>query len=114
MEPLEHKGAVFRLPSPLASIRHALPGLIESAVVPAVLFYVFLSALGLKGALIAGLAWSYLALIRRLVVRQRVPGMLMVGCAVLTVRTVIALMTGRIRMLSFHARSVTSRRFTSS
>jgi intracellular septation protein A len=63
-------------------------------VVPAVLFYVFLTVVGLKGALIAGLAWSYLALFRRLVTRRRVPGMLLVGCAVLTVRTVIALMTG--------------------
>jgi intracellular septation protein A len=87
-------GAVFRVPSPLASFRHALPGLVESALVPAVLFYVFLTALGLKGALIAGLAWSYLALVRRLLTRQRIPGMLLVGCAVLTVRTVIALMTG--------------------
>ncbi|MGA8724941.1 MAG: VC0807 family protein [Acidimicrobiales bacterium] len=78
----------------MASARHALPGLIESALVPAVLFYVFLTALGLKGALIAGLVWSYLAVARRLVTHRPIPGMLLIGCAVLTIRTVIALVTG--------------------
>ena len=78
----------------MASARHALPGLIESALVPAVLFYVFLTALGLKGALIAGLVWSYLAVGRRLVTHRPIPGMLLIGCAVLTIRTVIALVTG--------------------
>ncbi len=85
---------MIRVPSPLASIRHALPALIESALVPAVLFYVFLTAMGLKGALFAGLAWSYSALVRRLVTHRPIPGMLLIGCAVLTVRTVIALVTG--------------------
>ena len=89
-----HHGVVFRLPSPLVSLRHALPGLVESAIVPFVLFYVVLTVAGLRGALLAGLGWSYCALARRLVRRQRVPGMLLLGCAVLTIRTALALATG--------------------
>lgn len=89
-----HRNLVFRVPSLRASFRHALPAVIESTVGPFVLFYVFLMVVGLRGALLAGLAWSYAALLRRLVMRQRVPGMLLIGCAALTLRTIIGLTTG--------------------
>jgi len=85
---------VFRLPSPLASARHALPAFMESTVVPMGLFYLCLVTVGIRGALIAALGWSYTALVRRLITRRAVPGVLLVGCVVLTLRTAIAFVTG--------------------
>lgn len=61
---------------------------------PFVLFYLFLVIVGFQGALLAGLAWSYAALGRRLVQRQRPSGVLVIGTATLTVRTAIAFATG--------------------
>lgn len=81
------------LPSPLALFRHALPHLVESALVPAALFYGMLWALGLWGALLAALGWAYLALFRRLLARQGVPAMLWLATGVLTARTGVSLAT---------------------
>ena len=61
---------------------------------PFVLFYLFLLLVGFRGALVAGLAWSYAALARRFVQRQRPSGVLVLGTAMLTVRTAIAFVTG--------------------
>jgi hypothetical protein len=58
------------------------------------LFYLCLVTVGMRGALIAALGWSYAALLKRLVRRQVIPGVLLMGCAVLTVRTAIAFVTG--------------------
>lgn len=82
------------IPSPLAWVRHAGPSVLESAVVPFGLFYGFLAVFGLRGALIGALAWSHLCIARRLVRRQAVPGVLVLGSLVLTVRTIIGLLTG--------------------
>ena len=94
MESPTTAGTVFRLPSPLASARHALPALMESTVVPMGLFYLCLITVGIRGALLAALGWSYTALLRRLITRQVVPGVLLLGCVVLTLRTAIAFVTG--------------------
>ena len=79
---------------PRALVRHALPQVAESALAPAALFYVILSAVDLRGALLAALAWTYLALARRLLTRRRLPGILLITSALLTLRTVTALATG--------------------
>ncbi|HML01479.1 MAG TPA: VC0807 family protein [Acidimicrobiales bacterium] len=89
----EHRH-VLHLPSPRAFVRHALPSLIESTIGPAVLFYIVLVTAGFRGALIAALAWSYLAAGRRLVRRQRIPGMLLIGLLLVSLRTVAAFITG--------------------
>jgi intracellular septation protein A len=73
---------------------HALPQLLESTIAPAALFYVILSVLDLRGALLATLAWTYLALGRRLLTGRHLPGMLLIASVLLTVRTVAALATG--------------------
>ena len=83
-----------QLPAPRVMARHALPQLLESTIAPAAVFYAILSLLGLRGALLATLAWTYLALARRLFTRRHVPGMLVIASAVLTVRTATALATG--------------------
>ncbi len=82
------------LPSPRALFRHALPHLIESAFVPAALFYAMLWALGLWGALFGALGWAYLALVRRVVKRERIPAMLWMATVILTARTAVSLVTG--------------------
>jgi len=89
--PISH---VLHLPSPRAFLRHALPGLVESTLGPAALFYLVLVLAGFRGALIAALGWSYLALGRRIVRRQRLPGLLVLGIVLITARTVVAFVTG--------------------
>jgi intracellular septation protein A len=85
---------VLHLPSPRAFVRHALPSLVESTIGPAVLFYVVLVTAGFRGALIAALGWSYLAAFRRVLRRQRVPGMLLLGLVLVSLRTGVAFATG--------------------
>jgi intracellular septation protein A len=77
-----------------ALARHATPHLLEATLIPLGLFYGGLQLLGLWGALLAALIWSYTSLLRRLVTRRRVPGMLMLGIVGLTARTGLALATG--------------------
>jgi uncharacterized membrane protein len=49
--------------------------------------------IGFRGALIVALVWSYAAAGRRLVRRQRVPALLVLGLGLLTARSVIAFLT---------------------
>ena len=84
----------LELPTPRAMAGHALPQLLESTIGPVALFYGVLLLLGLRGALVVTLAWSYLALARRMITRRRLPGMLLIASGVLTVRTVASLVTG--------------------
>jgi hypothetical protein len=86
--------ATFEIPRLRTLARHAVPYLVEATFVPLALFYVSLWLLGVWGALTMALAWSYSALFRRLAVRQRVPGILLLGAVVLTARTGVALSTG--------------------
>jgi hypothetical protein len=67
---------------------------LEGTLVPVALFYGSLRLVGPVGALVAALAWSYAAVLRRLVLRRRVPGLLLIGTIALTVRTAISLATG--------------------
>jgi hypothetical protein len=85
---------VLHLPTPLASLRHSLHTLIEGVVVPFAVFYVFLVVVGFRGALLAGVAWSYAAIGRRLIRRQRVAATLIMGSALLSIRTAVAFATG--------------------
>jgi intracellular septation protein A len=85
-------------PSPVprlaALARHATPHLLEATLIPLALFYGGLQLFGLWAALLAALVWSYTSLLRRLVTRRQVPGMLMLGIVGLTARTALALATG--------------------
>ena len=82
------------MPPPRKALRHALPVVLEGVVGPFVLFYVLLVVSGFKGALIAALAWSYLALGRRLLRRERISMLLLFGTILLTLRTAVAFITG--------------------
>src|SRR5690242_10571322 len=74
--------------------RRALPSLIEATIIPSILFYVFLVFIGPASAMLAALVWSYGSVLRRLVGRQRIPGVLQLAVAGLTVRTIVGLASG--------------------
>jgi hypothetical protein len=74
--------------------RHAIPHLIEATFIPLILFYAFLWTAGVWGALVAALAWSWVALLRRVVTGQRIPGILVLGAMGITARTIAAFASG--------------------
>lgn len=71
--------------------RHAVPHVVEAMLIPVGIFYLSLWQIGTDGAIYAALAWAYLALIRRLVTRQRIPGLLLLSILGLTARSALAL-----------------------
>jgi hypothetical protein len=77
-----------------AVAKRLVPMLIEATLIPTLLFYAFLVTLDLRWAFVAGLAWCYSAVGRRLASRRPVPGLLVLGCLGMTVRTVIYLLSG--------------------
>lgn len=88
------EGSLLLLPAPRKVLRHALPVVLEGVAGPLVLFYLLLVLSGFRGALIAALAWSYLALGRRLLRGERVSMLLLFGTVLLTLRTAVAFVTG--------------------
>jgi hypothetical protein len=82
------------LPSPRATLQHAGPVVFEAVVGPVALFYLVLVFSDFRGALLAALAWSYSAFLRRLRRGQRVSTLLLLGTTLLTIRTLIAFVTG--------------------
>jgi intracellular septation protein A len=84
------------LPAIGTMFRHAGKHLLESTLVPLVLFYVLLSLVGLDGGLVAALSWSVLALGRRLVLRRKIPAVLVLTTLLLVARSVLGLVTGSI------------------
>ncbi len=83
----------LELPRLRALARHALPQVVEATLVPLALFYAGLVALGPKGAILAALAWSYAAIMRRVWRHERLPGLLLLATAGLTARSVLALVS---------------------
>jgi hypothetical protein len=82
------------LPSPRSTLLHAWPMLLEAVVGPLALFYLVLVVIGFRGALVGALAWSYLALLRRIRRGERVSTLLVLGTLLLTLRTVVSFVTG--------------------
>jgi hypothetical protein len=86
----------FEMPRIRTLAVHALPKVIESTVIPVGLFYLFLRVSGVWGAVIAGLAWSYAAILRRMVRGERIPGLLLLAALGMTARTAIAAASGSV------------------
>jgi len=63
---------------------------------PLVIFYAALWAIGMWGALIAALSWSYLAIARRILRKEAIPGLVLLSALALTFRTALALATGNV------------------
>jgi uncharacterized membrane protein len=77
-----------------AVTRRLVPFLIEATLIPTLLFYAFLITLDLRWAFVAALGWCYSAVARRIAGGRPIPGLLVLGCLGITVRTVIYLLSG--------------------
>ncbi len=86
----------FEMPRLRTLARHAAPHVVEGTVVPLALFLLTLHFVGVWGAVLIGLGWTYTAVARRLIMRQRVPGILLLTAATLTARTVVAMVSGSV------------------
>ncbi|HJP80634.1 MAG TPA: VC0807 family protein [Pseudonocardiaceae bacterium] len=84
------------LPSFQTLLRDGGKHLLESTIIPLVLFYLLLTLVGLDGGLIAALAWSMIALGRRVVLRKPIPAVLLLTTGLLVARTILGLVTGSI------------------
>jgi hypothetical protein len=82
------------LPRLRAIAMHAVPNLIECTLVPTVIFSVMLQVVGLIPASLAALGWAYGMVLRRLLIKSRIPGLLMLACLGLTVRTAVVVLSG--------------------
>ena len=65
-------------------------------MVPLALFLLTLRLVGVWGAVLIGLGWTYVAVGRRLLTGRRVPGILVLGAVTLTARTVVAMVSGSV------------------
>src|ERR1700743_1098088 len=84
------------LPALGAILRDGGKNLLESTLVPLGLFYLLLTAVGLDGGLIAAVSWSVLAVIRRVVLRRKIPAVLILTTVLLIARTVLGMVTGSV------------------
>ncbi len=87
---MEH---VIELPRPLRLLLRAGLVLLESTILPLTVFYALLS-FGPRVAVSAALGWSYANIARRLLRRDGVPAMIVLGTALVTVRAAVSLATG--------------------
>jgi hypothetical protein len=81
----------LEIPNLRAVARHAVPRFIECTLIPLGLFIVGLHVLGIWGAMLFGIGWVYAAIATRLMLRRKVPGLLVLGAVTLTARTAIAM-----------------------
>ena len=77
-----------------AVLRRIVPYIVEATVIPTALFYTVLIAFELKWAVIAALAWTYSAVLRRIVLRKPIPAVLVLAAFGATMRTLLFLMSG--------------------
>jgi intracellular septation protein A len=77
-----------------AVARRGLPNLIEATVIPAVMFFVFVTTINAPVAMAAVLLWAYVAILRRVVRGTTVPAILVLATLGLTVRTLVGLVSG--------------------
>ncbi len=85
---------VIHLPSPRTIILQGGAHLLETALVPIGLFYGVLVILGFGDGVIAAMAWALAAIAFRLLLRKKIPIMLLGTTALLAARTVLGLATG--------------------
>jgi hypothetical protein len=91
----ETGGPEFSKPAILGAVaRKGLPNLIEATIIPAILFYVLVVAVGDMVAIVAAMAWGCVAVLRRLAFHQPIPSILLLGTLGLFIRTVVGLLSG--------------------
>lgn len=84
----------FEVPRVAAILRHAWPRVLEGTVMPVVLFVVAFQVSGVTAAVVLGLAWAYVAVLRRVVSGRSVPGVVVLGAATITAKSALTLTTG--------------------
>jgi intracellular septation protein A len=82
------------LPSLRQVARRAVPQVVDGALLPLTLFLAVDRFAGIGMAMLAGLGWSGIAIMRRVAGSRRVPSMVILGTAMLAVRSTLALTTG--------------------
>jgi len=87
---------LFEIPRLRTLARHAAPHVLEGTIAPLALFLLTLHFVGVWGAVLIGLGWTYAAIARRMLTGRRVPGILVLGAVTLTARTVIAMASGSV------------------
>ncbi|GII63250.1 hypothetical protein Skr01_33350 [Sphaerisporangium krabiense] len=75
-------------------VRHAVPRVLEGMILPVAIFYVGYLAAGELGGVGMAVAWVYGGAVLRLIRRQPVPGTVLLAMLAVTVRAVLALVTG--------------------
>ncbi|MDH3399131.1 MAG: hypothetical protein OEM81_15075 [Acidimicrobiia bacterium] len=86
----------FETPQLRSLARQGLPAIIEGTVMPLAIFYAALWAVGMWGALIAALTWSYMAVARHIFKGEPIPGLVLLSALALTFRTALAMATGSV------------------
>jgi len=86
----------FEIPRLRVLARHALPNIIEGTIIPVGLFLLTLRVLGVWGAMVVGLGWSYTAVARRAAMGRPVPGIIISRAVTLTARPLLAVATGSV------------------
>jgi hypothetical protein len=85
---------VLTIPSLKELGRRALPQLLEGVLIPLGLFLVVMHVANVALAIIVALGWSGAVILRRILQRRRVPGIVIVGAMMLVCRSIVALATG--------------------
>jgi intracellular septation protein A len=85
---------VAKRPLLYAVARRGLPNLIESTIIPALMFFVFVKVVNAPIAMAAVLVWAYASILRRVLVGSRIPAILVLATLGLTVRTLVGLVSG--------------------
>ncbi|MDQ1432183.1 MAG: hypothetical protein QOF40_2785 [Actinomycetota bacterium] len=93
-ESVAPRPSVAKRPLLYAVARRGLPNLIESTIVPAVMFFVFVKMVNAPIAMAAVLVWAYAAILRRVLRGSRIPAILILATLGLTVRTLVGLVSG--------------------
>lgn len=91
----EHRiTTLVHLPPIRSLVQHAGRPLLESTLIPLALFWVLFTQSGFDAGLYAALGWSAVAIVRRIVLRRRIPAILIISTVLLIARTVVGLCTG--------------------
>ena len=85
--------ATFQTPSLRLLARNAVAPVMEGVLIPLALFYTFMWIVGIWGAIAIALAWSWGAVVYRMVRGHRVSGLLLLAALGITVRTVLSVST---------------------
>jgi len=86
--------ATLEIPPLRDLLRHAVPRIIEGAVIPTLLFLALLRVGGQAWAIGGALVWSSLVIASRLAFGRRVPTIVLIGLGALALRTAFALAAG--------------------